>query len=72
MKNFKNALIGIVIMITIFSIVYLLGSFCSCSFNPCYWSELSKAVVTLLGGVIALILGVAYVIGNTELSHEKT
>ena len=45
----------LILFILSFLIIYLLGSFYNCSFNIHIWSEASRFVTVIIGGLLGLI-----------------
>lgn len=53
----KAALIGLSVMVIIFTLGYLMGSFVENSFNIGNWDEKTRAIVGTFGGMIAIVFG---------------
>lgn len=66
MQNFKTISIGITIMLIVFMLMYLIGSFCAVSFDIRTWDPLARSLGGVLGGVVSIGLSVAYVLNNYE------
>lgn len=52
---------GILSTALLFSLFYLLGAFSQANFNPSTWSESSLTMVSAVGGMFSLILGIIVV-----------
>jgi hypothetical protein len=50
----------------IFSIIYLLGSFYSLSFDISKWNENTRSIVSVMGGFFSLLFGLIYYASKSE------
>ena len=60
----KSIIIGFIV----FSIIYLMGSFYSASFDISQWKEMCRYAVVVLGGVLFFA---AFIISIIELNTSK-
>lgn len=67
----KTVLLSFLTFLGMFGLFYLVGSFYEADFNLKYWSEVTRAVVSIVGGFLSMVVGATTMINELEKKSKN-